>query len=75
MGSVRIVRTTVSKVQHRSVNKRGVVVRALEGRYRWGDFRVGTPGRTGWVTYRLSVYPPGTNASERRALQFWYSRP
>jgi len=75
MGSVRIVRTTVSKVQHRSVNKRGVVVRALEGRYRWGDFRVGTPGRTGWVTYRLSVYPPGTNASERRALQFWYSWP
>jgi hypothetical protein len=75
MGSVRIVRTTAPRVQHRNVNKRGVVVRALEGRYRWGDFRVGTPGRTGWVTYRLSVYPPGTNAAERRTLQFWYSWP
>ena len=74
-GSVRIGDALAPEVQHRKVNKRGVVVRALEGRYLWGDFRVGTPGRTGWVTYRLSVYPPGTNGAERRALQFWYSWP
>lgn len=59
----------------RSNPARSRLERALEGRYLWGDFRVSTPGRTGWTSYRLTVYPPGTNAPERRALQFWYSWP
>ena len=54
---------------------RSALTRLLEGRYLWGDFRSGPPGRTGWLNYRLTVYPPGTNAAERRALQFWYSWP
>ena len=54
---------------------RSALTRLLEGRYLWGDFRSGPPSRTGWLDYRLTVYPPGTNAAERRALQFWYSWP
>ena len=54
---------------------RSAHTRLLEGRYLWGDFRSGPPGRTGWRNYRLTVYPPGTNAAERRSLQFWYSWP
>ena len=54
---------------------RSALTRLLEGKYRWGDFRSGPPSRTGWLDYRLTVYPPGTNATERRALQFWYSWP
>jgi hypothetical protein len=57
------------------VDIRSALTRLLEGKYLWGDFRSGPPGRTGWLNYRLTVYPPGTNAAERRALQFWYSWP
>lgn len=58
-----------------AVLKRNVVVRVLEGRHLWGDFRAAAPGRSGWASFTLTVYPPGTNAAERRALQFWYSWP
>ncbi|HXR43315.1 MAG TPA: DUF6611 family protein, partial [Pseudolysinimonas sp.] len=56
------------------MNERSAMTRLLEGRNRWGDFRTGT-GRSGWITYRLTVYPPGIDSSGRRALQFWYSWP
>ena len=41
--------------------------RLLEGPHRWGSYDV-SAGRSGVVHYRLTVYPPGTNAVERRAL-------
>ena len=46
---------------------------ALEGHHPWGTLDVPNPvdlGRRGWGNYRLRVYPPGTNAAERRALTF-----
>jgi hypothetical protein len=49
----------------------GVLTRAwrrlLEGPHQWGVYDV-TAGRSGVVHYRLTVFPPGTNAAERRAL-------
>ncbi len=42
--------------------------RLLEGPHPWGWVQVGTPGRGGWRVIRLTVYPPGTNSAERRAL-------
>jgi hypothetical protein len=39
----------------------------LEGPHPWGVYDVNA-GRSGLVHYRLTVYPPGTNAAERRAL-------
>jgi len=74
MASVRIGRHPTPQAQGRVVNERRTMTRLLEGRYRWGDFRTGT-GRSGWITYRLTVYPPGIDSGERRALQFWYSWP
>ena len=41
--------------------------RLLEGPHPWGVYDV-TAGRSGVAHYRLSVYPPGTNAAERRSL-------
>ena len=41
--------------------------RLLEGPHRWGTYEINA-GRAGVVHYRLAVYPPGTNAIERRAL-------
>ncbi|MBK4346119.1 DUF6611 family protein [Lacisediminihabitans changchengi] len=46
---------------------------ALEGHHPWGTLDVANPvdlARRGWGEYRLRVYPPGTNAAERRALTF-----
>jgi hypothetical protein len=44
-----------------------------EGKYRWGTVEAASPvdmGRRGWGRYRLVVFPPGTNSSERQALSF-----
>lgn len=42
----------------------------------WGILDVGPTDRTGWVIrHELIVYPPGTNASERRAYRFWHLWP
>ena len=41
--------------------------RLLEGPHRWGTYDIHA-GRAGVVHYRLTVYPPGTNSAERRAL-------
>jgi hypothetical protein len=45
-----------------------VTRRMSEGEYRWGRVDVTPPARGTLVWYRVCVYPPGTNASERRAL-------
>ncbi|QWT24452.1 hypothetical protein KPL76_03365 [Subtercola sp. PAMC28395] len=47
---------------------RGLVA-VCEGPNRWGRVDVTPTGRTTWNRTRLTVYPPGTNAAERRALQ------
>jgi type IV secretory pathway TrbD component len=46
------------------------IKRALEGKHPWGYFEVAPLGRTVWMRQRLTVFPPGTNAAERRALTF-----
>jgi hypothetical protein len=46
----------------------------LEGRSAWGTIEVPNLAditRRGWGRYRLTVYPPGTNAAERRRLGFY----
>lgn len=40
----------------------------------WGSFSASLP-RYGVCRYRLVVYPPGTNASQRRRLRVWRSLP
>ena len=41
-------------------------------RYDWGILEIGPTDRTGVLRrHRLIVFPPGTNASERRAYRFW----
>ena len=55
------------------MNLKPALAIALEGHHPWGTLDVPNPvdlGRRGWGTYRLRVYPPGTNAGERRALTF-----
>jgi hypothetical protein len=47
-----------------------VAVRALEGPHRWGWSDIRPSNRSGWLTVRVAVYPPGTNAAERRILTF-----
>jgi hypothetical protein len=44
------------------------VLEALEGRYVWGYIEIGALGRGAWMLERLTLLPPGTDASERRAL-------
>ncbi len=49
----------------------GTIARAMtrifEGPHPWGLYEVNA-SRSGVVHYRLTVFPPGTNAAERRAL-------
>ncbi|MET0805564.1 MAG: DUF6611 family protein [Lacisediminihabitans sp.] len=55
------------------MNLKSALAIALEGHHPWGTLDVPNPvdlGRRGWGRYRLRVYPPGTNATERRALTF-----
>jgi hypothetical protein len=40
----------------------------------WGRFNV-CPGRWGVFHYRLVIYPPGINQTERRRLRVWRSWP
>jgi hypothetical protein len=42
---------------------------ALEGEHRWGYLDVSPSGRGTWTQKRLTVFPPGTTSSERRALK------
>ena len=49
--------------------------RLLEGAHPWGSIDVTPTGRTTWTRTRLTVYPPGTNHAERRALQFYRNWP
>jgi hypothetical protein len=55
---------------HRTVvgHLRTIGRHALEGTHTWGTVDV-TPGRTVFTRHRVTVFPPGTNARERRALQ------
>lgn len=41
--------------------------RLLEGSHPWGSYQVNV-SRSGVVHHRLTVYPPGANSAERRAL-------
>ncbi|CAN5249558.1 hypothetical protein BH09ACT6_BH09ACT6_26950 [soil metagenome] len=52
-----------------------LVEQLCEGPHRWGRVDVTPTARTTWNRTRLTVYPPGTNAAERRALQFHRSWP
>jgi hypothetical protein len=45
--------------------------RLSEGPHPWGVIDVTPTGRTVWSRTRLTVYPPGTNSTERRALRFY----
>ena len=44
------------------------MTRLLEGQYVWGRVDVTPPARSLCTSYRVVVYPPGTNSSERRRL-------
>jgi hypothetical protein len=48
--------------------------RLLDGPYPWGSFDV-TVCRYGVRRYRLSVYPPGINAMDRRLVRLWRGWP
>jgi hypothetical protein len=46
---------------------------AIDGSHRWGVYKSTTPlsmRRNGWGRFVLTVYPPGTNLRERRAITF-----
>ena len=49
---------------------RNALTRLLEGRHQWSWYQISSPGRSGWVTIKVAVFPPGTNSAERRALTF-----
>ncbi|UFS59120.1 DUF6611 family protein [Subtercola endophyticus] len=49
--------------------------RISEGPHLWGAIDVTPTGRTSYCRTRLTVYPPGTNAAERRALRFYRNWP
>ncbi len=51
------------------------VLEALEGRYVWGYIEIGALGRGAWMRERLTLLPPGTDASERRALTVYRNWP
>jgi hypothetical protein len=65
--------------EHLATRLRGVAARAAirvtEGPHRWGGLDVNPGGRGGWSRTRLVVYPPGTNAAERRRLSAWRAWP
>ncbi|MCU1529152.1 MAG: hypothetical protein JWP75_2915 [Frondihabitans sp.] len=54
---------------------RRVAIRAAEGPHQWGGIDVSPGGRGGWRRTRLVVFPPGTNAAERRRLSVWRAWP
>ena len=47
-----------------------LLARMLEGPHPWGDLWVACVDHTGGVRYHLTVFPPGINAAQRRALVF-----
>jgi len=49
--------------------------RALEGSQHWGRIDVVGAGRSGSCRTRVTVYPPGTTAGERRAMRFYRAWP
>lgn len=49
--------------------------RKLEGPHPWGYWEVSPQGRGLWMRERLTVFPPGTTAAERRALAFFRNWP
>jgi hypothetical protein len=64
---------SISEAKHHSAQS--IVQSALhdlvEGRREWGVIEIPQHvTRTGWDRYSLTVYPPGTNTAERRALTF-----
>jgi hypothetical protein len=48
--------------------------RLLDGEFRWGSVEV-RPDRFGVTRYRLVVYPPGINQSQRRWVRVWRGSP
>jgi hypothetical protein len=48
--------------------------RLLDGRHEWGAIDT-SPTRHGVTRYRLVVFPPGTDAVERRLLRAWRAWP
>lgn len=52
----------------------GALDRLLQGERAWGGLDV-WPSRGGVVHYRLTVYPPGTNARERMLYRLWRAWP
>ncbi|WP_119869497.1 DUF6611 family protein [Frondihabitans sp. 762G35] len=68
--------TTDRSASHRpSTAVRRAVTRLTEGEHRWGSVDVNPGGRSGWCRTRLTVYPPGTNAGERRLLNAFHAWP
>ncbi|MDQ1525508.1 MAG: hypothetical protein QOG18_121 [Microbacteriaceae bacterium] len=60
---------------HRPVSTvvREVLHTAIDGGHQWGVYESTTPlsmRRSGWGRFLLTVYPPGTNLAERRAITF-----
>lgn len=49
--------------------------RKLEGLHPWGYEEVSSQGRGLWVRERLTVFPPGTTAAERRAITIFRNWP
>jgi hypothetical protein len=49
----------------------GKIAKALEGRNSWGYFETSILSRGAWMRERLVLFPPGTDASERRALTLY----
>jgi hypothetical protein len=47
---------------------RAAMTRLFEGQFVWGRVDVTPPARSLCTSYRVVVYPPGTNSSERRRL-------
>ncbi|CAN5309003.1 hypothetical protein BH11ACT4_BH11ACT4_11350 [soil metagenome] len=45
------------------------LARALEGEHRWGFIEIAPADRNAWTQKRLTVFPPGTTAAQRRAVK------
>jgi hypothetical protein len=53
---------------------REVLHTAIDGGHLWGVYESTSPlsmRRSGWGRFLLTVYPPGTNLAERRAITFY----
>ena len=65
------VSTTSIKRGRTSVTLRQALHNVVEGSRAWGVIDVpNSMSRAGWDRYSLTVFPPGTNVAERRALTF-----